>query len=118
MAVFKYEIVTDIPADVTSIDGYLAWVQETIGTDAWTALEAYVMDERDSLANHARWIDADESKLHAVRFFNTPAAAAVSRTSTSNLMADATGVTATISEVEEITDAAMNVIMMQDQNHI
>lgn len=118
MAVFKYEIVTDIPSEITSIAGYLTWIEETIGADAYAALSAYVMDERDSLANHARWIDAETGKLHAVRFFNTPAAATVSRNSTNNLMDDATGITATVTEVEEISNDAMATIMLQDQNHI
>lgn len=118
MAVFKYEIVTDIPEEVTSITSYLTWVEETIGEDAFAALSTYIMNERDSLANHARWIDEDTGKLHAVRFFNTPAAATVSRNSTSNLLSDVTGITVTISEMEEISNDDMNTIMLQDQNHI
>lgn len=118
MAVFKHEVVTEIPSDVTSIDGYLAWVEGELGADLYASLSQYVLDERQVLVNHMRYIDAETGKLHAIRFFSTPAAATVSKNSLVNMLGDVTDPVITIGDVEEITEAAMDELLLLDQNHI
>lgn len=118
MAVFKNEIVTEIPSDITSIESYLTWIEGELGTETYSTLSEYVLNERDDLVNHMRYIDADTGKLHAIKFFSTPAAATVSKNTMTNMLSGITSPVIDILDVEEIQNSEMETLMLQDQNHI
>lgn len=111
---FMYEIQVHAAADVITIQDYVDWVSENMDSEVFTALENYIMEERNSLINHMRYID-DGNIVHSVRFFETEAAAIDSLAKTKELMVSGV-IGPAYSDVTEVSEDQMNELMLKDMN--